>query len=288
MTLLKLSANLKWVFTELPLLDRFEAAARAGFAAVEYPTPYEQPVATLAGRLRACGLRMVLINTPAGEKARGEQSGLACMPDRRDAFRDDLRKGLDYATGLGCKLLHLQAGILPAGVSRDRGWATYLVNIVWAADLASQAGVRLVLEPINQTDIPGFLLRTQEEAAAIVEAVGHDKVGLQFDIYHCQVEQGGVSRRLQALMPIIDHIQVADSPGRHEPGTGEIAWDHVFRLLERLGYDGWIGCEYIPLHATVDGLRWRDRFGLSGSTSPGTAVPLGGLPSTTGCPPAIA
>jgi hydroxypyruvate isomerase len=260
--MLKFSANLKWLFTELPLLDRFDAAARAGFAAVEYPTPYEQPVATLAARLRDCGLQMVLINTPAGDKARGEQSGIACMPGRRDAFRDDLRKSLDYATGLGCNLVHLQAGILPTGVSAERGWATYLANVVWAADLASTGGVRLVLEPINQIDIPGFLLRTQEEGAAVVEAVGPDKVGLQFDIYHCQVEQGGITRRMQALMPIIGHIQVADSPGRHEPGTGEIAWEHMFALIEQLGYAGWIGCEYTPAGETTAGLGWRSRFGL--------------------------
>ncbi|MGI4944528.1 MAG: hydroxypyruvate isomerase family protein [Janthinobacterium lividum] len=260
--MLKLSANLKWLFTEVPLLERFNAAARAGFAAVEYPTPYEQPIATLAAHLRDCGLQMVLINTPAGDKARGEQSGLACIPDRRDAFRDDLRKGLDYAAGLGCKLLHLQAGILPLGISRDRGWATYLANVVWAADLASAAGIRLVLEPINQIDIPGFLLRTQEEGAAVVEAIGRDKIGLQFDVYHCQVEQGSVGLRLQALMPIIGHIQVADSPGRHEPGTGEIAWDYIFRRLGQLGYDGWIGCEYTPLHGTAEGLDWRGQFGF--------------------------
>lgn len=264
--MLKLSANLKWLFTEVPLLERFDAAAQAGFTAVEYPTPYEQPIATLAARLRDCGLQMVLINTPAGDKALGEQSGLACMPDRREAFRDDLRKGLDYAAGLGCKLLHLQAGILPKGVSRDRGWATYLANVVWAADLASAAGIRLVLEPINQINIPGFLLRTQEEGAAVVEAVGRDRVGLQFDIYHCQVEQGSVGRRLQDLMPFIDHIQVADSPGRHEPGTGEIAWDYMFGLLQRLGYAGWIGCEYTPLDGTEAGLGWRSRYGVPDST----------------------
>lgn len=258
----RLSANLKWLFTEVPLLERFGAAADAGFEAVEYPTPYEQPVATLASRLRDCGLQMVLINTPAGDKACGEQSGLACLPERREAFRDDLRRGLDYAAGLQCGLLHLQAGILPASVSRDRGWATYLANVVWAAELAGPAGIRLVLEPINQIDIPGFLLRTQEEAAAVIEAVGPDRVGLQFDIYHCQVEQGSVSRRLEALMPIIDHIQVADAPGRHEPGSGEIAWHHVFALIERSRYGGWIGCEYTPGAGTVPGLGWRDRFGL--------------------------
>jgi len=260
---LKFSANLKWLFTEVKLLDRFDAAACAGFTAVEYPTPYEQPVAMLAARLRQCGLQMVLINTPAGDKARGEQSGFACLPDRRDAFRADLLQGLDYATGLGCPLLHLQAGILPDGISRDRGWATYLTNVAWAADQASAAGIRLVLEPINQIDIPGFLLRTQEEAAAVIEAVGPDRVGLQFDIYHCQVEQGSVSRRLQTLMPVIHHIQVADSPGRHEPGTGEIAWAYVFDLLCRLEYAGWIGCEYTPAGETAAGLGWRERFGLS-------------------------
>ncbi len=261
--MLKLSANLKWLFTEHKLLDRFDAAARAGFAAVEYPTPYEQPTATLQAKLRDCGLRMVLINTPVGDKARGEQSGLACLPERRDAFRDDLRKSLDYAAALGCNLLHLQAGILPPDVSRDRGWATYLHNLFWAADLANAAGVRLVLEPINQLDIPDFLLRTQEEGAAVVEAVGRDKVGLQFDIYHCQVEQGSVTRRMRELMPIIGHIQVADSPGRHEPGTGELAWGFLFREIEALGYGGWVGCEYIPAAGTAEGLGWRTRFGLS-------------------------
>lgn len=260
--MLNFSANLKWLFTETKLLDRFDAAARAGFTAVEYPTPYEQPIATLAARLQQCGLQMVLINTPAGDKARGEQSGLACLPDRRDAFRADLLDGLDYANGLGCPLLHLQAGILPDGISRDRGWATYLANVLWAADQASAAGIRLVLEPINQIDIPGFLLRTQEEAAAVIEAVGSDRVGLQFDIYHCQVEQGSVSRRLHTLMPIIGHIQVADSPGRHEPGTGEIAWAHMFGLIRRLDYSAWIGCEYIPVGDTAAGLGWREQFGL--------------------------
>jgi hydroxypyruvate isomerase len=208
----------------------------------------------------------VLINTPAGDKARGEQSGIACMPARRDAFRDDLRRSLDYAGGLGCGLVHLQAGILPADVSRDRGWATYLANVVWAAELASAEGIRLVLEPINNIDIPGFLLRTQEEGAAIVEAVGHDRIGLQFDIYHCQVEQGSVSRRMRALMPVIDHMQVADTPGRHEPGTGEIAWDHIFPLIEELGYQGWIGCEYTPAAGSVEGLAWRERYGFLSRT----------------------
>ena len=265
--MLKLSANLKWLFTEHVLLERFDAAARAGFTAVEYPTPYEQPAAVLRTKLNDCGLQMVLINTPAGDKARGEQSGLACLPERRDAFRADFRKGLDYADALDCRLLHLQAGILPPEVSRDRGWATYLNNVYWAAELARAAGIRLVLEPINQVDIPGFLLRTQEEGAAVIEAVGSETIGLQFDIYHCQMEQGAVIQRMRTLMPIIRHIQVADTPGRHEPGTGEIAWDFMFGEIERLGYDGWIGCEYTPAGRTTDGLGWRARFGIPSTGS---------------------
>lgn len=258
----KFCANLKWLFTELPLLERFDAAARAGFEAVEYPTPYEQPASVLKARLRDCGLRQVLINTPAGDPALREQSGIACIPGRQAAFRDDWRRSLDYATALECGQVQVQAGILPDGVSRDRGWATYLHNVYWAAEEAATAGVRLLVEPINQIDIPGFLLRTQEEGAAVVEAIGHDKAGLQFDIYHCQVEQGSVSRRLEALMPVVDHIQIADSPGRHEPGSGEIAWPHMFALLDRLGYSGWIGCEYKPVAGTDEGLIWRHRFGV--------------------------
>ncbi|MFC7738158.1 hydroxypyruvate isomerase family protein [Roseomonas sp. GCM10028921] len=258
----KFCANLKWLFTELPLLDRFDAAARAGFEAVEYPTPYEQPAAVLRARLNDCGLRQILINTPAGDPAKGEQSGIACLPSRQAAFRDDLRKALDYATALDCGLLHLQAGILPREVSRDRAYAVYLGNVFWAAELAAQAGVRLVLEPINQRDIPNFFLRTQEEGAAIVEAVGRERIGLQFDIYHCQVEQGDVSRRMESLISFIDHMQIADSPGRHEPGTGEIAWDYMFQRIDKLGYDGWVGCEYKPLQGTIEGLSWRRRFGV--------------------------
>jgi hydroxypyruvate isomerase len=135
-----------------------------------------------------------------------------------------------------------------------------VANVAWAAALAKQANVRLTLESINQRDVPGFFLRTQEEGAAVIEAVGSPQVALQFDVYHCQVAQGDVTRRLETLLPLIAHIQVADAPARNEPGTGEIAWDHVFRRIDELGYDGWVGCEYRPAHDTVSGLRWRDRY----------------------------
>ncbi|MDQ0471941.1 2-oxo-tetronate isomerase [Labrys wisconsinensis] len=251
----KFCANLKWLFTELPFLDRFDAAARAGFQAVEYASPYEFSAAEIRGRLRACGLRQVLFNTPAGGG-----SGMACVPARRDEFRDGVRKALDYAADLDCGLVHLMAGIVPSDLSRDTAAAAYAANVAWAADQAEPAGVRLVLEPINQRDVPGFFLRTQEEGAAVVEAIGRERIGLQFDIYHCQVAQGDVTRRLEALMPAIAHMQVADVPGRNEPGTGEIAWDYVFRRIDELGYAGWVGCEYRPATETSAGLGWLKRF----------------------------
>jgi hydroxypyruvate isomerase len=255
-------ANLKWLFTELPLLERFDAAARAGFEAVEYPTPYEQPAPVLRARLKDCGLQQILINTPAGDAAKGEQSGIACLPGRQAAFRDDWRRALHYADALECNLVHLQAGILPQDIPRELAHAVYVGNVFWAVEQAAAAGKRVVLEPINQRDIPRFFLRTQEEGAAIIEAVGRDRIGLQFDLYHCQVEQGDLTRRMEALMPVIDHMQIADNPGRHEPGTGEIAWDYVFRRIDELGYQGWVGCEYKPRGGTAEGLSWRARYGV--------------------------
>jgi hydroxypyruvate isomerase len=256
-SMLRLCANLKWLFTELPFLERFDAAARAGFRAVEYASPYEFPAKEIRARLRSCDLKQALFNTPAGGG-----SGMACIPARREEFREGMKKALDYAAELDCPLVHLMAGIVPAGVGRETAAAAYAANVDWAAELASAARVKVVLEPINQRDVPGFFLRTQEEGAAVIEALGPSRLGLQFDIYHCQVAQGDVTRRLESLMPLIAHIQIADAPGRNEPGTGEIAWDYVFRRLDELGYKGWIGCEYRPATDTVSGLSWRGRFGF--------------------------
>ena len=255
--MLRLSANLRWVFTDVPFLERFEAAARAGFEAVEYGWPYDHQPSAIRERLADHGLRMVLINTPQGEAARGEASGQACLPGRRDAFRDNLERSLDTAAALGCGLVQVQAGIRPADVSVERAWATYLANLLWACDAARSTGVKLIIEPVNGRDIPGFFLRTQEMAAAAIEAVGADQLGLLFDIYHAQVEQGDVTRRLEAAMPTIGHIQVADAPGRGEPGTGEINWRYLFGRIAALGYGGWIGCEYKPRGTTLEGLGWR-------------------------------
>ena len=258
---MRLSANLSFLFPELALPDRIDAAARAGFEGVEIIAPYEVPAKALRARLDATGVRQVLINSYAGDWDRGER-GLACLPGRERDFRDAVRLSLDYAGALGCSLVHLMAGIPPAEVSLDRAMALFAVNLDWAAGEATAAGVRLAIEAINQRDIPGYLLRTQEQAAALAATAGADRVGLQFDIYHCQTAQGDVTRRLEALFPLIAHIQVADVPGRHEPGTGEVGWDFLFGRIRALGYDGWIGCEYRPAGDTVAGLAWLRRYGL--------------------------
>jgi hydroxypyruvate isomerase len=254
-------ANIGFLFAEMPFLDRFDAAARAGFTAVEYAVPYDYPAAELRARLQQAGLKQVLINSPAGDRAAGDR-GMACVPGRVAAFRDGVGQALDYAVALDCKLVHVMAGNPPQDVAWDTAAALYAANLAWAAERASAAGVRLVIEPLNSRDAPGYLLRTQEQGAAIVAAIGRDRLGLQFDVYHCQTAQGDVSRRLEALMPVIDHMQLADVPGRHEPGTGEIGWEFIFRRIDELGYAGWIGCEYNPKGDTVEGLAWRRRYGV--------------------------
>ncbi|HTW26031.1 MAG TPA: TIM barrel protein [Acetobacteraceae bacterium] len=258
----RLCANLKWLFTEVPFLDRFAAAAEAGFVAVEFASPYEFRAEELRARLHDNGLRQVLINTPAGDPKQGAGSGFACLPGQQPAFRDSFSRALDYAAALDCGLVHVMAGIAPAGVAHDTLASVYAANLAWAVERVGSAPIRLVLESINQRDQPGFFLRTQEQGAAVIEAIGRDRLGLQFDIYHCQVAQGDVTKRLEALLPLIAHIQIADPPGRNEPGSGEIAWEYVFGRIDALGYTGWVGCEYKPATTTTAGLAWRNRYGL--------------------------
>ena len=255
----RLCANLGFLFGEVPFLDRFDAAARAGFKGVEFASPYEYPAAELRARLKDAGLSLVLINSPAGNRAAGER-GFACLPGRVDTFRDGVSQALDYAVALDCKLIHVMAGVPPADLAPDTAAALYAANLAWAGERGLSAGVKLVIEPLNPRDAPGYFLRTQEQGAAIVAALGHDRIGLQFDIYHCQTAQGDVTTRLAKLLPVVDHMQLADVPGRHEPGTGEIGWEYVFRRIDELGYSGWIGCEYAPIGDTVEGLAWRRKY----------------------------
>lgn len=255
---MQLCANLSMMFNEVPFLDRFEAAARAGFKGVEFLFPFEYEAAELRARLDANGLEQVLFNAPPGQWADGER-GTASLPGRQAEFRDGVKRALDYAQVLGNKLVHVMAGI-PAGVPPVTAAAVYAANLAWAAELAHAAGIKLVIEPINHRDMPGFHLNTMAQGAAVIDAVGRDRLGLQFDLYHCQVTEGDVVKRMEAFMPVIAHMQVADVPDRHEPGTGELGWEFIFRRIQSLGYDGWIGCEYRPAGETSAGLGWRERY----------------------------
>ena len=257
----RLAANLSMMFNEVPFLERFEAASKAGFKAVEFLFPYEHPVAEIRRRLDGAGLQQVLFNMPPGDWAGGER-GTASLPGRGKEFRDGVKLALEYAGTLGCGLVHCMAGIAPQGVSAGTAAALYTANLAWAAEQAAAQQVKVAIEPINHRDMPGFVLNTMVQGADIVNAIGSEKVGLQFDIYHCQVTEGDITKRIEALLPLIAHMQLADVPGRNEPGTGEIGWDFVLRRIDSLGYGGWIGCEYRPMGDTVAGLAWRDRYNV--------------------------
>jgi len=251
----RFAANLSMMFNELPFLDRFAAARAAGFEAVEFLFPYEFPAAEIAMRLKDNGLAQVLFNAPPGDWANGER-GMACIPGRGQEFRDSIMKALDYAAALGCPRLHVMAGMSPARVAPATMTGLYAINLAWAAERAIAQGVTCVIEPINQRDMPGYSLTGTANAVAVIEAVGPERLGLQFDLYHTQITEGDLVPRMQALLPYIAHMQVADTPGRHEPGTGEVNWPFVFKAIDDGGYRGWIGCEYRPAGDTIAGLGW--------------------------------
>lgn len=251
----KFAANLTMLFNEVPFMERFAAAKAAGFEAVEYLFPYAFDKNELAQALQANGLKQVLHNLPAGDWDAGER-GIACHPDRVDEFRAGVDRAIDYARALGCPQLNCLAGKLPAGVSREQAQATFVTNLKFAADKLKAAGLKLLIEPINSYDIPGFFLNTTAQAAAILDAVGSDNLYIQYDLYHAQRMEGELAATVQKYLPRIAHIQLADNPGRNEPGTGEINYAFLFRHLDAIGYTGWIGCEYKPRTSTVDGLGW--------------------------------
>ncbi|MCU1440942.1 MAG: Hydroxypyruvate isomerase [Rhodoglobus sp.] len=257
---LRLDANLKWLFTEKPFEERFDAAASAGFTGVEYSSPYEYPAADLVRRLRDAGLEQVLINTPSGAADSPGRSGYACLPDSVPQFRDGIVRSLEYATALGAGLVHVMGGVRPSEIRWDQAYATVVANLMWASEQAKQAGVVLVLEAQNRRDVPGFVFDSIEQAASVVKAVDSQHVRLLFDVYHCQVTQGDVLTRLREQFALVSHVQIADAPTRTEPGTGETNWRSVFAELKALGYSGWVGCEYRPLTDTLAGLAWRGDF----------------------------
>jgi hydroxypyruvate isomerase len=251
----RFSANLGFLFTDLPFLDRFAAAAKAGFKGVEYMSPYEHDPEEIARRLADHELTQALFNLPAGDWGAGER-GLAILPGREDEFRDGLKRALDYAAALGCERLNCLAGIAPAHADPRVLGGTFRKNLAFAAETAGRRGVKLLIEPINDRDMPGFYLNRTDEALALIDLVTSNNLYLQADIYHMQIMEGDLARRLQAAAARIAHIQIADNPGRHEPGTGEINYPFLFSLIDRMGYEGWVGCEYRPLTTTEAGLGW--------------------------------
>ncbi len=251
----KFNANLTMLFNEVPFLDRFQAAAGAGFKGVEFLFPYAFDKDAIAERLDQHGLVQVLHNLPAGDWDAGER-GIACHPDRVGEFRDGVGRAIEYATALGCKQLNCLAGIAPAGVDAEKVHATFVANLRFAAARLEEAGIRLLVEPINTFDIPGFHLNRTAQAIALIEEVGSSNLWLQHDVYHMQRMEGELANTIARHLPRIAHMQIADTPGRHEPGTGEINYAWLFRFIDQLGYDGWIGCEYKPAAGTREGLGW--------------------------------
>ena len=253
--MVKLAANLTMLFNEMPFLDRFAAASRAGFAGVEFLFPYDFEPNVLAGLLREHGLTQVLHNLPAGNWGAGER-GIAIFPDRVEEFRRGVHQAIDYAGALDCGMINCLVGIAPKDADQNVLHKTLLANLAYAAAELAKANIKLLIEPINTRDIPGFYLTRTDQALALIDEVGSDNLYVQYDTYHMQIMEGDLARTMEANLPRIAHIQLADNPGRNEPGTGEINYPFLFRHLDKIGYAGWIGCEYKPLANTVAGLGW--------------------------------
>lgn len=251
----KFAANLTMLYNEVDFMDRFEAAARDGFKGVEYLFPYAYSKEKLADALKRNGLTQVLHNLPAGDWAAGER-GIACLPDRVGEFQDGVGRTIEYAQALGCKQVNCLIGLTPDGVAADKVRRTVVDNLKFAAGKLKQAGIRLLTEPINTRDIPRFYLCGTQQAIDIMDEVGSDNLWLQYDIYHMQIMEGDLAPTIERNFKRIAHFQLADNPGRHEPGTGEINYPFLYGFIDGLGYDGWIGAEYKPEAKTGDGIGW--------------------------------
>lgn len=250
----RFAANLSLLYPEFDFLDRFAAAARDGFTAVEFLFPYAHPPAELAARLQAHGLEQVLFNAPPGQWDAGER-GMACVPGREAEFRAGMVQAIDYAQALRSPRIHVMAGLLPAGRTRGEVRATYVANLRMAAELAAPHGLQILIEPINGRDMPGYFLNRQDEAHALVAEIGAPNVQVQMDLYHCQIVEGDLATQIRRYVPTgrVGHIQIAGVPERHEPDVGEVHYPSLFQLLDELGYRGWIGCEYRPARGAAAG-----------------------------------
>ncbi|MFZ6774367.1 2-oxo-tetronate isomerase [Undibacterium sp. SXout7W] len=255
----RFAANLSMMYTEVPFLERYALAARDGFKGVEFLFPYEFSVAQLRQLLDEHGLTQALFNAHPGDWQAGER-GIASLPGREDDFKRSIAQALDYARVLGNRTLHIMAGLLGPDQDKERHRAVYLRNLAYAALLASRENITILIEPINNRDMPGYFLNRQDEAQEICAEIGIDNLKVQFDIYHCQMMEGNIADKLRRDMirphAGIGHIQIAGVPGRHEPDIGEINYPYLFQLIDELGYSGWIGCEYRPRAGTSEGLSW--------------------------------
>ncbi len=252
---LRYCANLGWLFKEYDFADRCAAAARAGFGGVEYSQVYEQPVSAWKSWLGNNNLELALFNMPWGDWDKGDR-GIACHPKRKKEFREGIKRALDYATVLGCTRVNCLAGIAPEGLPASTLWETLAENLSLAAASFAKENVTLVVEPINNNDFKGFLLNTSDDGLRAMAACGHPNIKLQYDIYHMQRSEGELAATITRLLPVIGHMQLADNPGRHQPGTGEINFDFVLNHVAKLGYTGWMGCEYAPTGKTDESLGW--------------------------------
>ena len=250
----RFAANLSMLYNEHALLDRFAAAAADGFKAVEYLFPYAFAADDLAARLRDNGLQQVLFNGPPGDWERGER-GLACLPGREDEFKRGIEQALSYAAALRCPRLHVMAGLAPEGSERATLRAAYLTNLAWAAAQAAPLGIDVLIEPINARDIPRYFLNRQDQAHEAIADIGVANLKVQMDLYHCQIVEGDLAKKIEKYVPggAVGHLQIAGVPERHEPDLGEVNYPYLFELIDRLGYGGWIGCEYRPRLATPGG-----------------------------------
>jgi len=266
----RFAANLSLLYPELDFLDRFEAAAKDGFRAVEFLFPYAHEAVELAARLKANGLQQVLFNAPPGNLESGEK-GLACLPGREEEFRASILRALQYAPVLECPRVHVMAGLMPAGAERAVLQHTYVANLRWAAQQAAREGVDLLIEPINTRDIPGFFLNRQDHAHEILAHVGEANLKVQMDLYHCQIVEGDVAMKIRQYLPTgrVGHFQIAGVPERHEPDLGELNYGYLFDVIDQVsaqcGWSGWMGCEYRPARGAVpdgtrDGLNWLARW----------------------------
>ncbi|MCW8333641.1 hydroxypyruvate isomerase [Vibrio sp. SCSIO 43135] len=255
----KFAANLSMLFTEVDFLDRFDAAADAGFQGVEYLFPYAFSAQEIKQKLEQNNLEQVLFNLPAGDWDAGDR-GIAVDPNRIEEFQAGVPKAIEYAKALGCSQVNCLAGIVPDGVTEQDAHNAFVINLRFAAQALKAEGIALVIEAINTRDIPGFFLNTTEQAKAVIKEVGSDNISVQYDIYHMQIMEGDLAPTMSANIGQIAHVQLADNPGRHEPGTGEINYPFVLKHLDDLGYQGWVGCEYKPKTTTSEGLGWLTQY----------------------------